>query len=133
MSKMEELTAKYANKVIDPFKLMKADTVNHKPDIFCIGLKHVAYASDHCGGMLGKEAMEAIPCDSCHEPHSKHTHDTVLVLQLIRHCTGKEATEALRPLEDDLTADGIDGFVLIETPEKYRVEPETKEEPEDDS
>lgn len=42
------------------------------PHTFVIGVKHVNYAHDNHGGMLGEDTMEAVPCSSCKEPLSKH-------------------------------------------------------------
>lgn len=39
-----------------PFKVLKCETVGI-PHPYCITPKHVAWASDHCGGMLGAAAI----------------------------------------------------------------------------
>jgi hypothetical protein len=78
------------------FRVAGTTTVNHKPHPFCITPKHVAYASDHCGGMLGEEACKAAPCgigrpgspirgeDPCHLSYEEHTHDVALVV-IVNH------------------------------------------------
>lgn len=109
----DKMTEKYKSKIQDPFVLMKVDTANHKPDMFCIGPKHVGYASDR-GGMLGEEAMSAFPCCSCHQSYSTHTHDTIMFLKLSRNATQKESRDALTPLQDEIEKDGIDGFVFVD-------------------
>jgi len=44
------------------FNLKDVLQINHKPHPFMIGAQHVAYASDHHGGMLGEETCRKIPC-----------------------------------------------------------------------
>ncbi len=41
------------------------------PHPFCIGVAHVAYASDHCGGVLNERAMESAPCVECYQRKAK--------------------------------------------------------------
>jgi hypothetical protein len=57
--------------------ILKVDTVNHKPDIFCIGPKH--FPKD--GGMFIKP--EQAPCCNCGQDYSAHTYDTVMFLKPI--------------------------------------------------
>ena len=57
----------------DKFKVI--DTIG-VPHPYCITGKHVSYASDHCGGMLTKEAIIAAEeagakCDICRQ-QSEH-------------------------------------------------------------
>jgi hypothetical protein len=122
------LTVKYQAKDLTPFKVLEVREVNFKPHPFCIGTAHVAYAADHCGGMLGREVMEKIPCKMgeghgkvCNLPADQHSFDVVLLLQLIRNSTNDECSKVLKPLAPEMEADGIDGLTLVETPEKFRV------------
>jgi len=97
---------------------------------FTIGPKHVAYASDHHHGMLGKEVCEKIGCAAkgCNRPFSSHSHDTVLFLKLKAHTTEDKVRRVLTNTQvvNIMTQSKIDGFVFVETPEKFRI---TKEVP----
>ena len=51
------------------FRLQKVDKVS-MPHPYCITPRHVAYASDHCGGLLGADAIResekhGVKCDIC--------------------------------------------------------------------
>lgn len=106
----------------------KVDGVSAQP--FTIGPKHVAYASDHCSGMLGQDVCEKIGCahPKCGRPISAHSHDTVLMLKLKGHAIESKVKEVLFNAQvTNLMAQAkIDGFVFVETPEKFRI---TKEVP----
>lgn len=118
-----ELTEKWKKKSpFGPFEVWKVDEVNHRPHPFVIGPKHVDYASDHCGGMLGRNVVGRIPCDHCKRPASEHEYDVVLVLKLTRNSKNSEAAAVLKPLCDEMKADGIDGITFVDTPEKYRIQ-----------
>lgn len=117
----EALTTKWKAKDLGLFTTLRVDTINHRPDIFCIGPQHVAHASARCGGMLGEETLERFPCAHCKRPLSEHTYDTVLMLQLTRDGTNAEASAILKPLAPEMEADGIDGLVMVETLEKFRI------------
>jgi hypothetical protein len=99
--------------------------VNHKPHPFTIGPRHVAHASDRCGGMLGEETLRAVPCvfPQCRTDYDGHTSDKVAFVKLKRDCTNEEITSFLQSEEvTKLTeAEKIDGFAFVETEEKFRV------------
>lgn len=120
-----ELEKKYQEKYFKDsnlFILKSIQHVNYKPHPYVIGSKHVAYAADHYGGMLGKETLEKIPCaeKGCQLPYDEHTSDKVMFLQLKRDTTGKEAGTFLMQMEDEIKQDGIDGFAFVETPENFK-------------
>ena len=125
----EDLTKKYGGLIGDPFTVHGVQHCNHKPHPFMIGPRHVAYAADHCGGMLGKEVMEKIGCamtdykhgPRCDLPLSQHTSDHVLFLKLTRNCTNAEAAQALCAIKETMIADGLDGVAFIET--GFRIAP----------
>lgn len=96
------------------FVPVKVLAVNFKPHPFTIGPRHVAYAADHCCGILGQEALESAPCAArdCNVSYSGHTHDTVLVLRLTRNLTNEEATACLLRVKELMETNGIDGFVF---------------------
>ena len=116
---MKDLSEKYKSLVESSgfLTLGGIKDVNFKPHPFMVGVKHITYASDHCGGILGQEVLEKIPCahPGCHLPYDQHTHDTVMFLKLTRNATETEAREALKSLSGDLEVDGVDGFAFIKT------------------
>ena len=119
----EELKDKYMPLITNPWIIHDVMNVNHRPHPFTIGPKHVAHAADNHGGMLGEATLKAIPCawPKCSEPFEDHVSDRVIALKLTRNCTNDEASSVLQPLGKQMEEDGIDGIVLIETPEKFRV------------
>ena len=102
--------------------------VNHKPHPYTVGPRHVTYASEH-GGMLSPDVIrqgeKANKCKcaakGCTIPYDEHTADTVMFLQLKRNGTNEEANAFLKGISDEVAADGIDGFAMIETEEKFRI------------
>jgi hypothetical protein len=119
----DELEAKFKDRIGDPFRFRGIINVNHRPHPFTVGARHVWYAAEHCGGILGDEAIRAHPCAvrGCRLPVDEHTWETVMFLQSTRNATSEEAREALLPLTDEMEALGIDGFAFVETPEGYRI------------
>lgn len=105
----------------------KVDGIAGHP--FTIGPKHVAYASDNCHGMLGMDVVEKIGCahTQCGKPWKSHTHDTVLFLKLKGHTHEEKVRTALSNAQviNIMTQSKIDGFILVETKEKFRVHKET--------
>jgi len=64
---MGEIKGEYSASEQGNFKVI--DTIG-VPHPYCITPKHIAYASDHCGGMLGKSAIigaeeSGAECDIC--------------------------------------------------------------------
>jgi hypothetical protein len=121
----EELTQKYQDKHFadcNLFTLEDIHAINFNPHPFTIGAKHVAHAAEHHGGILGIETMSAIGCavPNCNLSHEEHKYDTVMFLKLKFNVNHSEAVKFLKSLEEDLKADKIDGFILVETPEKFR-------------
>lgn len=111
--KRDEMATKYASLMTDPLKFVKIDNANYKPDVFVVGPKHIAYASNHHGGMLGEETCEAIPCCGCGKPLSAHTYDTVVFIEVTRKCTQAEVQAVLTKEVGKMAGeDGIDGFAF---------------------
>ena len=117
----KELYTKYAKRFTAPLVLEDIRACNHKPDMFTIGPRHVALAADSYGGDLGYAVLEQVPCCSCKRPYKEHTYDVVAFCILTRGCTSQEVQAQLAPLEKEFTADHIDGFAFIETPDKFRI------------
>ena len=105
----------------DIFEAIGVDNINHDPHIFVIGPKHVKYAADNCGGMLGQETLDAIPCARCGWPHDRHTSDNVCFLKLKRNCVHAEAQVILKSMIEHLGENSIDGFVFVESKDKFRI------------
>ena len=68
----EEVTALYASFVEPEFTMVKADNVNHRPDVFCIGNAHMRLSQ---GMFLDPNVA---PCCNCGQPYSKHISDRVV-------------------------------------------------------
>jgi hypothetical protein len=110
-----------------PEALRKADgiylddimPVNWKPHPYTIGPRHVTYASEKCGGMLGEEVMEKVPCAAgeCNLSLAEHTYDVVGFVKLTRDLTQDEARTFLKGIADAIPEIGkrLDGFCFIET------------------
>jgi len=85
------------------------------PHPFCVGTRHVAYAADHCGGMLGKEAIKASGIDcamkGCQLTFEQHE------IALAINCKNKD-NELLRTyllsLKEQAEKDNYAGFVLVD-------------------
>lgn len=103
--------------------------VNHNPHPYTIGPKHIVFASDRYGGMLGEDAIKEgekqgkCKCahPQCNTPYESHTSDQVCFLQFTRDTTGDEVNVVLKKLVDDLGPKFVDGFAFVETKEKFRV------------
>jgi len=127
----QEIKDKYTElfKDSDLFHMKDIMHVNYKPHPYTIGPKHIAYASDRYGGMLGDDAIIngekegkckcAVP--ECNIPYTEHKADLVIFLQLKRNGTQDEADAYLKKIAKELPNDGIDGFAMIETEEKFRI------------
>lgn len=89
-------------------KILKADHVNHKPDIFCIGSAHMRLST---GMYLDPNVA---PCCNCGQPYSAHTSERVLYVR-----PGTEDNEIIKVLLlsiKDLCEKNkvkVDGFALI--------------------
>jgi len=106
------------------------DDVNHKPHQFVAGVKHIEHASVNCGGILGERTMNEIPSYS---PNGRGltsppvfmkdiTFDTVCFIQLTCNVSHEEFSKIVPTLEKYESI--VDGIVLIDTPEKFRIEGE---------
>lgn len=90
------------------------DTVG-VPHPFCIGTRHVAYAADHYGGMLGESAIEAsgAPCGMKGCQLSFKEHETALAI----NCKSKDnelLKEYLLTIKEQCEKDNFAGFVLVD-------------------
>lgn len=123
----EKLEKKYRPSMESSGVLVLRDviTVNHKPHPFMVGPKHVAHASDHCGGMLGEETLNKIPCSArgCGMPYKDHTYDTVIAVSLARDCIQADIQSTLEEFckENDaaIKHDKIDGFIFVKNNFSY--------------
>lgn len=123
---------------IDPLNFRVNGEPGHP---FTIGPEHVAYAHDHHNGIMDESVCEKIPCKArslhprfrkilvpgeskggiCNQPRSAHAHDTVVFLKLKRDTTKSEAGELMLKAEVFFKENDIDGFIFVETPEKFRI------------
>lgn len=111
----------------DVFRYKSTMDVNHKPHPYTIGPRHVKYASENWGGMLGSAAIRAgekigIRCahKNCGLGIDEHTYDTVCFLQLKRNATQEEATEVLKQMNEKAST-MYDGYCFVDTDEKFRI------------
>ena len=107
---------------IDTFHVYDVLDINHDPHPYMIGSKHVAYASDHYNGMLGKEVCEKIGCahPGCNLPYSAHTSIKSMFIQLNRNVDPEELQSDLVALLEDYN-NIIDGITFVDTEEQFRV------------
>jgi len=98
----------------DLISIYKADTINHKPDIFCIGTRHFPKVGMYIDPKLA-------PCYNCKEPYSNHTYDTVLFLKSkVSEKELKAKNEELKEILQEITdmCKGkitLDGFIFVES------------------
>ena len=126
MSEEKDLVVDKMNELLLPvglFKTLNVDTINHKPHRYMIGPKHIQHASDKHGGMLGTATLEAVHCayPNCNSSYEEHTSDKVAFLQLKRDGENKEANDELKKIVDIMKENKIDGVVMVETDEQYRI------------
>jgi hypothetical protein len=98
--------------------------VNWRPHPLMVDSKMVVYASNHCGGMLGQEAIDHCGCGwhgktgnrgpRCNQPSSAHTCDTVLLVELKRDATQDEIRAWLLTLKPWVEANRIESFSFLE-------------------
>ncbi len=115
----EKLEEKYKAKDLTPLKVKSILSINHSPHPFTIGSKHVAFASDKYGGMLGDSAInnpDFPPCAArgCSLSYDEHTYNTVLVLELTKDANNKEVQAVLESINEEIESDKLDGYVFIE-------------------
>lgn len=113
---------------LGPFHLVRVAEVNHvcttkpeaEPHIFKVTTKHVDEARK-----LGAPKVDPSlsPCGICGGEYKDHMSDRVMVVQLLRDATAPEADKHLGPLQLAFDADGIDGMIFVDTPEKFRIKP----------
>ncbi len=98
--------------------------INQHPHPYVIGDKHVSYVAKHHGGRLDKQTLEKVPCahPKCQLPYSDHTKgDKVMFIQLKRDVKSSEMQKQMASIEQDIKQDNIDGFIFVETEEKFRI------------
>ena len=111
------------------FEFKSISHVNHKPHAFMLGPKHVEFAANKYGGMLGDSCINDKNFPLCSNPgctlsYKEHTSDKVLFLSLTRDMTNEEATEVLMGIKPILEEENIDGVAFIETDQKFRIKNE---------
>jgi hypothetical protein len=125
----------WANGVLDG-ELMEVDSIigiNFDPHPYVIGTRHVAYASDRFGGLLGDAAIRSaeatgVKCamkGGCSVSYDQHKSDTAAFVRLKRDLSNKEAAGQLSLLKEKFEEEGIDGFAFIE--DGFRIAPPIEE------
>jgi hypothetical protein len=100
------------------------NTINYKPHPFVISVKHVACADKYNNGKLDQSVLSRYACSrpGCDLPYDQHTHNAVILVALTQHCTKAAFSAALQEAQAaSLEADGIDGILLVDTVEQFRI------------
>lgn len=109
------------------FQPVKVITCNFQPHPFVIGPRHVEYANKHCNGVLGDDALRAVPCAGvegrypgrrCGLAYEQHTFDRVLVLRILRDVPNAEAVTILQSLQSLMEEHKIDGVAFVKSVHK---------------
>lgn len=108
------------------FHVEDINHINHNPHPFMIGPKHIAFASDNYNGMLGDACLNDKRCPpcavrGCNLSYSDHKSNKVAFLKLLKNIPSQEAQDVLATVEDICKKEGIEGFVFVETKEKFRI------------
>lgn len=124
----EELAAKYTPLLDSLLIVKRVDRVNYRPHPFCIGPQHFPkdggiYIDVHQAPCAYRDAARV----RCNLSYEDHVSDHVMFLQLKRDCLKSELLAVIKPVEDEMKKDKIDGFVFVESESKYRVTDATKE------
>ncbi len=98
------------------------------PHPYCITPKHVAYASDHWGGMLGKDAIReseehGARCDICKGKLSFDEHKQALLVQVSDDRELKDIPELkdyLLSIKGMATKDKMEGFAFTQKKKKVK-------------
>lgn len=109
----------------DLFKCLEVNNINHKPHPYMIGPAHIKYSNEGGrGGILNEQVCREVKCahTGCNLPYAEHTSDNVAFLQLLRNGINVEAGTILKKLVDSLGESFVDGFVFVETEEKFKIE-----------
>lgn len=91
-------------------------TIGH---VFCVTPKHVAYAADHCHGILGEDALEhsGVPCGICKRPYEDHKEQGLLIYCTKNPQTDSEAHDELvaflNAIKERTLAEGYAGFAFV--------------------
>jgi hypothetical protein len=107
-------------------------SINHEPHPYVITPKHVEYASKNNSGQLSEDTIREVEKENkgkcghkdCTFPYDEHNADTVMFLRLKRNGTSEEANTELKEMAKLMVHDMIDGFVMVETEEKFRIKNE---------
>jgi hypothetical protein len=103
------------------FRIIDAIGVPHP---YCIGARHVAYASDHFGGVLSAAAIEeaerrGITCCICKGKLSFKEHERALLVECKTEIKGEdgkansELHEFLLSVKEQVEKDGYAGFAFV--------------------
>jgi hypothetical protein len=99
---------------------------------YTIGPKHIDYASEHSGGMLDEDTLKAVKCahPNCNASFDEHTYDLGMFIQLAGNIRAKIIMEYTGKFIEEVIPESlrsITGFVMVETPEKFRPVEDPKE------
>ena len=111
------------------FKVLRIESINWRPHMPMVGVKHIAEASDRHGGKISHDVFDKVGCQHqdhrggsfCGLKYDEHACDIAMMLQLKQHRTNSQVKTMLSELGTYLEGNGIDGIVFVDTPERYRI------------
>lgn len=123
---IEELIKQLQEILAPEFIVKSIDSINFKPHPYCITHHHLSRNSSM---HLGKEQIEAMEkkhgpmcgVPGCNVYYEQHTSDKACFLQLTQNLQQSVAQEKLKSAIPILTENKIDGFVFVDTREKFRI------------
>lgn len=111
-----------------PFTIDRVIHVNHRLREGCQPLKHpcnpmhpFVVGPTHIAKSNGILDPTVAPCHACGREYKDHTSDRVAVIRLLRNVDKSEALPMLQEFVEYVKEDGVDGFMFMETPEKFRI------------
>lgn len=113
---------------LGPFRIARIVETNHlcstdpqqRQHKFEMTAKHVAEAK-----RLKMRSLDPslAPCGICGGAYKDHSYERGLAIVLTRDVTAEEAAKHLDPIGEIMSKDGLDGFIFLETPDKFRIQP----------
>jgi hypothetical protein len=125
MKQNKDLTEELQELMKDSEVLLIVDVldINHDPHPFMIGPKHITYAADNCGGMIGEDVLKKLGCahPGCNTSYEDHKSIKACFIKLKKNSTQDEVQAEHKKMLELLTINKIEGIVLVDTPEKFRI------------
>lgn len=107
---MSKFKGNYGKSENENFEVI--DTIG-VPHPFCITPRHVAYASDHYGGILDKKTLSKHPCGMKGCSLTYEMHETALVIACYKEFND-ELKSYLLKIKDEAVANNYAGFAFLD-------------------